>query len=321
MIRTLSIALVLTMTAPAAVKIDKTNYKGWPNSYRISNGEVELVITSDIGPRVMRYGFVGGQNLFKEFADGLGKSGEAVWQLRGGHRIWVAPEDREKTYAPDNGPIKVVVKGSVLEATEPVEPLTGLEKQIIVKLSPTGSAVELVHRIRNTNAKAVEWAAWALTMMAQGGVGIHGFPPRGTHPEMLAATNPLTMWAFSDLTDNRWTFTKKYMMLRQDAKNTGQPQKLGTFNPHTWGAYLLGSDLFIKHYAADAKKQYPDFGCSFETFTNAEFLEIETLGPMTKIEPGKTLEHVERWTLHKNVKVAAWTDAELDRVVAPLVAK
>jgi hypothetical protein len=110
-------------------------------------------------------------------------------------------------------------------------------------------------------------------------------------------------------------------MLRQDAKNTGQPQKLGTFNPHTWGAYLLGSDLFIKHYAADAKKQYPDFGCSFETFTNAEFLEIETLGPITKIEPGKTLEHVERWTLHKNVKVAAWTDAELDRVVAPLVAK
>ena len=55
--------------------------------------------------------------------------------------------------------------------------------------------------------------------------------------------------------------------------------------------------------------------------TNAEFLEIETLGPITKIEPGKTLEHVERWTLHKNVKVAAWTDAELDRVVAPLVAK
>ena len=55
----------------------------------------------------------------------------------------------------------------------------------------------------------------------------------------------------------------------------------------------------VKHYAADAKKQYPDFGCSFETFTNADFLEIETLGPMTKIEPGKTLEHAERWTLHR----------------------
>ena len=32
----------------------------------------------------------------------------------------------------------------------------------------------------------------------------------------------------------------------------------------------------------DASKTYPDFGCSFETFTNADFLEMETLGPMTK---------------------------------------
>src|SRR5204863_9987816 len=133
------------------------------------------------------------------------------------------------------------IKGAVLEATEPVEPITGLEKQIIVKMSPSGSGVEVLHRIRNTTKKSMDLAAWALSMMAQGGVGIHGFPPRGTHPEVLAPTNPLTMWAFSDLTDNRWTFTKKYMMLRQDAKNTGQPQKLGTFNPHTWGAYLPGS--------------------------------------------------------------------------------
>ena len=50
----------------------------------ISNGDVELVITSDIGPRIMRYAFPGGQNVFKEFAEGLGKSGEEKWQLRGG---------------------------------------------------------------------------------------------------------------------------------------------------------------------------------------------------------------------------------------------
>jgi hypothetical protein len=28
---------------------------------------------------------------------------------------------------------------------------------------------------------------------------------------------------------------------------------------------------------------------------------------------------VERWTLHKNVKIGALTDAELDRVLLPLV--
>ncbi|MBI3694041.1 MAG: hypothetical protein HY238_04265, partial [Acidobacteria bacterium] len=74
-------------------------------------------------------------------------------------------------------------------------------------------------------------------------------------------------------------------------------------------------------YKADPARTYTDFGCSFETFTNADFLELETLGPLAKIEPGATVEHVERWTLHKNIKLANWTDAELDRVVAPLAAR
>lgn len=305
----------------AAVKIEKTDYKGWPNSYRISNGDVELVITSDIGPRIMRYAFPGGQNVFKEFTETLGKSGEKTWQLRGGHRIWFAPEDAVKTYAPDNGPVHIAIKGDVLVATEPVEPLTGFEKQITVKLAPSGTHVEVVHRIRNTTTMIIELAPWALSMMAQGGVGIHGFPPRGTHPEVLAPTNPLVMFAFTDLSDRRWQFTKKYLILRQDPNNHGQPQKLGSFNQHTWSAYLLGSDLFIKRYEADPKQSYPDMGASFETFTNAEFLEQETLGPVLRLKSGDSVEHIERWTLHKNVRIGEWTDVELDRVLLPLVAE
>jgi hypothetical protein len=305
------------MNATAAVKIEKVNYQGWPNSYRITNGEVELIVTSDIGPRIMRYGFVNGQNLFKEFADQSGKSGEPTWQTRGGHRIWAAPEDPVRTYPPDNSPVQVVIKGDVLEATQPVEPQTGLQKQIIVKLEPSGTGAEVLHRIKNTTLWPLEFAPWALTMLAQGGTGIHGFPPRGTHPEMLSPTNPLVMSAFTDLSDPRWKFTKKYLMLRQDPKNP-VPQKLGSFNVNTWGAYLLGSDLFTKRYQADASKKYTDMGCSFETFTNADFLELETLGPLSTVPPGGSAEHIERWTLHRNIQIREWSDAELDRVVAPL---
>ena len=320
MFKTIAIAVAFSLSAMAAVKIEKTNFKGWPNSYRITNGEVELIVTSDVGPRVMHYGFVGGPNVFKEFTEMLGKSGETAWQARGGHRIWAAPEDAVKTYALDNGPVRISIKGDVVELTQPVESLTGLEKQITVKLAPHGTAVEVIHQIKNTR-QPVRLAAWALTMMAQGGIGIHGFPPRGTHPKDLAPTNPLVMWAFTDLSDKRWQFTKKYMMLHQDASNHGQPQKLGSFNLHTWGAYLLGSDLFIKHYEADPKRTYTDRGASFETFTNADFLELETLGPLTDLGTGQSFQHVERWTLHKNVHIPEWTDATLDRVLLPLVAK
>jgi hypothetical protein len=297
--------------------IEKTKYQGW-NSYRVSNGEVELMVTEDIGPRIMRFGFVGGQNLFKEFEQSLGTSGEPKWLPRGGHRLWAAPEDPVKTYAPDNGPVTIEIAGETLIATEPVEEITGLEKRITVKMSAAG-AVEVMHRLRNAASASVELAPWSLTMMAPGGTGIHGFPPRGTHPKDLNPTNPLVMSAYTDLSDPRWRFTKKYMMLRQDP-NATSPQKLGSWNRNTFGAYLLGSDLFIKrHEALGEPRDYPDLGCSFETFTNAAMLELETLGPMTVLAPGASVEHVERWSLHRNVRMEAWTDEELDRVLLPLV--
>jgi len=296
----------------AQVKIEKSAWQGWANCYRITNGEVEIIVTSDIGPRVMRYGFVGSQNFLWEQKENLGKSGEPKWVARGGHRIWVGPEDVNYTYPPDNGPVRIEIKGSILVATQPVEKETGIEKQIEVRMDAGGSGVTVIHRLKNTGVMPLEFSAWALSMMAQGGVGVTGFPPRGTHPEMLQPTNPLVMWAFSDLSDPRWKFTKKYLILRQDPANAS-PQKLGHYNPKTWGAYFLGDEAFIKQYEPGPLKNHPDFGTSYQTFTNADFLEIETMGPMTRVPGGGTLEHVERWSAHKGAKLAAWTDEALDK--------
>jgi hypothetical protein len=294
--------------------IEKIAYGGWPNCYRIFDNETELIVTSDVGPRVIRYGFIGGQNVFKEFAEQMGGSGESAWQPRGGHRIWMAPEIAPDTYALDNAPVRASQIADGIELTQPVEPETGLEKSIAVRLA--GGRVTVTHRITNRNTAPKTFAPWALSMMAPGGVGITKFPPRGTHPEMLAPTNPLIMWAFTDLADPRWTFTKKYLILRQDPANP-TPQKLGHFNERTMGAYLLGSDLFVKRYDADAAKVYTDFGASYETFTNDAFLELETLGPLEVCAPGATLEHVERWSLHRDVVIKEWSDAALDCALPP----
>jgi hypothetical protein len=301
------------------LRIEKQNFKGWPNSWLVSNGEVELVVTGDIGPRIMRFGFVGGQNFFKEFEDQMGTTGEDTWQPRGGHRVWIAPEDPVKSYVPDNLPCKVAVRSGVLEAIGPVEPLTKLEKKISVKMAAEGPSVEVIHEIRNAGDQPYLLAPWVLTMMAQGGHGIHGFPARGTHPEVLAPSNPLVMWAFTHLNDPRWTFTKKYMILRQEKLNP-LPQKLGTYNPRTWGAYLLNFELFLKRYDATGEPSaHPDFGCTYETFTNDEILELETLGPLISLSPGQTVSHTERWSAHRPVTIQKWTDEELDRVLGPIV--
>ncbi len=188
------------------VQIQKLSWGGWPNCHRISNGEVDLIVTQDIGPRIMRYGFIGGQNLFRVFEDQLGKSGEPSWQLRGGHRIWLAPEHAQRTYAPDNDPVAIDNVGNMLTATQPVEPATGLQKQLRIRLAGEGSHVEVLHRMRNTLPFPIEVSAWPVTMLAPGGIAITGFPPRASHADALAPTNPLVMWAFTNLSDPRWTF-------------------------------------------------------------------------------------------------------------------
>jgi len=298
---------------------EKIAYQGWPNCYRVSNGTVELIVTGDVGPRIIRYGFVGGQNLFKEFAEQLGKSGEAEWQPRGGHRLWIAPEDRVRTYEPDNSLVAIRVLEDGVEATGEVGPLTGLQKTITARLSATGTGVEVIHEIRNLGDAPYELAPWALTMLAQGGTGIHGFPPRGSHPQNLEPGNPLVMWPYTDFTDRRWLLLSKYLVLRQDPKNP-IGQKLGAYNPSTWSAYLLHGELYVKRTRADQPvSAYPDFGCTFETFTNADFLEQETLGALVELDVGQTARHTEHWSLFKGVHIDDWTDAELDRVVEPLI--
>jgi hypothetical protein len=314
----LGLGLMVGSQVLAEVKVEKVEYKGWRNCYRVSNGEVEVLVTGDVGPRVIRYGFVGGQNVLKEFGEQLGKSGEEKFQLRGGDRVWKAPEDPVATWAPDNVAVEIAVTANGVIARAPVEPLTSLQKEIDVTMAGSGTEVEVVHRITNRSLFALEYSVWALTMMAPGGTVISGFPPRGRHPANLEATNPLVMWAYTNLSDKRWVFTKQYLALKQDPGNA-EAQKLGMFNAKTWGAYVLNGEVFVKQAQANAGETYPDFGCSFETFTNNEFLEIETLGPLKKVLPGKTAEQVERWSLHRGVRLTGLTDEGIDAVILPLV--
>ena len=300
----------------SGIKIERISYGGWPNCYRLSNGQVEAVVTTDVGPRIIRYGFVGGKNVFAEFPDQLGQSGETWWVMRGGHRLWIAPEVIPDTYALDNAPVKAAVNGQSITLLQPVEPQTSLQKEISVRLNTDGG-VDVTHRITNTGSKARRLAAWALSQMAPGGAGIAIFPPRGCHEECLQPTHPLVMWAYTDFSDPRWQLTKKYLILKQDAADES-PQKAGLFHEHTAAAYLLDGNLFVKHYKADPALTYPDFHSSFQIFTNGSFLELETLGPLRELAPGESVTHLERWSLYRDLRIDSFSDDELDRVVLPL---
>jgi hypothetical protein len=174
-----------------------------------------------------------------------------------------------------------------------------------------------VHRLRNHNLWAVELAPWALTVMAQGGRAIIPLPPRGSHPKDLLPANTLTLWAYTDMSDPRWTWGCKYILLRQDPA-AATPQKIGAMVPDGWVAYANHGQLFVKKFAYQPDARYPDLGCPVETFTNADMLEVETVAPLVNLQPGAAIEHVEEWFLYGGV-AAPENDADVEREVLPKI--
>jgi hypothetical protein len=302
--------------------IENVEYKGWKNNLKLSNNEVELIITLDIGPRIIRYGYRGGANIFKEFEEQIGKSGEKEWMIRGGHRLWHAPEDARRTYDLDNAPVKwEKLSESSVRVTQGVEPLTGVQKEMEITLNSEGTGVRVLHRLRNHNLWDVELAPWALTVLAQGGVEIIPLPEKIAHPGSLepgekpdyrgfVPNQTMIVWPFTDLADPRWRWGTRYLTLKQDP-GAKKPTKLGLAHQLGWIGYLNKGVLFVKHLPYEAGKRYTDGGSNFETFTNKDFLEAESLGPLTVIAPGAAVEHVERWALAKDLPEDT-SDAAID---------
>jgi hypothetical protein len=85
-----------------------------------------------------------------------------------------------------------------------------------------------------------------------------------------------------------------------------------------WAAYARKGHLFLKRFNYVPGAKYPDFGCSVETFTNAEMIELETLGPLTLLQPGTFVESREDWYLFKGLGPISDEDS-IDKVVLPLV--
>lgn len=296
---------------------EKINYKGWQNSIRLFNEKVDLVVTTDVGPRIIRFGFVGGANFMKEYTPMLGQTGGAEWKIYGGHRLWHAPEEKPRTYIPDNAPIAWKDMHGFIRFTQETEPLTHIQKEIDVTLDPHEAHATIVHRLYNHGLWAVELSVWSPTVTAEGGRGILPLPPRGTHQGSLLPVNTLTMWAYTDMADPRWTWGTRYILLQQDV-NAKAAQKVGALVPDGWLGAVNHNNLFVKKIPYTPGAVYNDMGCNAEFFTDADMLEVESMGAVVKIEPGGFAEHVEEWYLFDGVPTPQ-NDADVEKYVLPKV--
>jgi hypothetical protein len=281
--------------------IEEIHYQKWLHGIRLANDQVDLVITTEVGPRVIRFGFRDADNEFAELPNIVLGSGEESWHMFGGHRLWHAPEVAPRTYHPDNDPVSWQPLGDSVRITQPVERRNGIQKEIDLWLAPDAPQARLTHRLINRGVWPVELAPWAISVMAPGGIGIIPLPPRGPHgASNLLPSSTLTLWPYTNLSDPRWVWGERFVLLRQDPNSHG-PQKIGAFVPDGWVGYARRGHLFVKQVTPVAGATYPDLNSMVELYSDPAFQEVETFGPTVRLEPGAAVEHVETWHLLRDV--------------------
>lgn len=304
------------MKKMSKITLEKVPYGGWENCLRLSNGSMEVCATTDVGPRLIRCGFVGERNIFKEFDGMMGKIGGDEWRSYGGHRLWHAPEIKPRTYFPDNRPVEYTFENNILELVAPVEESNGILKEVEVSMDPDNNAVHVVHRITNLNSWEIELAAWALSVMAPGGTAFLPQEPFQAHPDALLPVRPMALWGYTNMADPRFTWGEKFLRLAQ--KPEPNPLKLGVRNTLEYAGYALDGFIFIKKTVLIADSLYPDLDSNYELFTNSEMLEVESLGPLSLLEAnGGYVEHEETWSIHK--AELPESDDELEQLIESLI--
>ena len=261
------------------VTATELNYKNFGRCVKLDNGTASIIITVEVGPRIISYCLNGRENMLledvgREFKDDSQELrdyfGEGrTWYIYGGHRLWSSPESYPHSYVPDNEPVEYTVSGGEITLIPPAT-RTGQQHRLIYRLAP-----------------------WALTVCAAGGVEIF---PQSQADNGLLSNRRNVFWSYSDISDDRFFLSNRYGTLQQ-IKGAPGKFKIGINNEDGWAAVVNHGQIFLKNFRMNINGNYPDYGCNFETFTNGIFLECESLGELKTLKNGESASITEYWSL------------------------
>ena len=285
---------------PKQVMIENVEYRGWKNNLRIANATTELIVTLDVGPRVICYRKPGGFNVMKNYDEHDGRHGrERMANSR--RTAFLDRSGRSHAHLfrrqqPSCAHPAWRIRGTLHSAAGGTE--YGIQK--VMEIAPG--------RIRQPGSRALDRHQYRPRPddTCPMGANCHGPRRHGDYPDCRRKANhpghpsdakhpgdfgpnlSLILWPYFDFTDDRWTFGSRYIFLRQNAKKG--PTKIGLGHPVPWVAYLNRGTLFVKRFRHHEWAKYPDTGTSYQTFTNEDMLEMETVGVLCTLLPGQSAE-------------------------------
>jgi hypothetical protein len=272
-------------------------------------GPVEISVATQAGPRILGYSRKHGAQLFASLPGTVLQHASAgVFRFLGGHRLWRSPEVPVSTYQPDDTPV-LIAEDQAGFTVEGAADSDGVVKTLSV--SQRGSYTLVGHTLENRGMSSVLVAPWAITQLVPGGTAVLPEQLESVDIDGVLPNRRLVVWPYTDLSSAEIEFAVGGVALH--ATDSATKTKIGLPNRRGWLAYSLGDELFVKWSPLhDDGARYPDHGASVQCYRDKRFIELETVGPLTVLDPGSSVVHREVWQLLHLV------DRPLDDILASL---
>ena len=308
----------------SGVRIRGEPYQGWSDAIRMENHLCWVVIVPSIG-RVMQFGLKDRPGVFWENPQMLGKSmpldpwGTAVGSF-GGDKTWPAPQSAWNWPPPDvfdRVGLAAKIEENLVLMTSPVSPLFGIVTERRIRLAPNAARMSIDTIYHKLSGDPMPMAVWVITQLKD--------PDRVF---FMASENP----AFVDGWSAQWKAPPDKVRVKDG---------LVSMRREPQGSYKIGNDSkkIVWVGTKDVLKievstEFPDTiprgikrrltnqaaplakpldeGCRVELYTNggeANYVELETLGPSALLKSGETLRATNTYLLGSRTSADAQVEA------------
>ncbi len=280
------------------IESDDTGVRSTPGdlhgrpTLRIANGAIVVEMLAEAGPRIVGLRREGSPtNLLAETPDLGWETALGRYELVGGHRLWLAPEDSEHAVIPDSDGLAVDPLVDGLRLTGAEEAKTGCVRSIEVRLDPVLPSLSVLHRVHNRGPRPLELAPWSITQLPLGGQALLPLR-RAVAGHETRPNRAVVLWPYSSLDDPRLRIRDGLVTVDAVA---GTDLKVGCLDDTGWVAYVRDGTALVRRFEPVPGETHPDLGCNVETFCGPSYIELEVLGPMGVLAPGASTTLLEHW--------------------------
>lgn len=253
------------------------DYAGWKNCIHITNTVFEAVLTTEVGPRIIRFARVGGPNMLwlDEFTAGQTEETK-TWRAYGGHSF-DAVIDGDPYLPPENAPVayELTKDGVIFETVEK----NGVAKTIAVRMCRRGG-LEIKETIANNGNEPRTVVVNGNTLLHGGGVA--AMPLKKEDELLFGSVCPKVQRG-------------ENLALVEHDESEANGYKLLFNLDELWCGYFSKGNLFIM---TSPKMDEPYAGgVNLSLEASPRRFRMSSYSPEKVLQPGESVLHTEVWNI------------------------